>query len=167
MSEELLFTKGSDKSSLYQEIIPQIETLIHGEENSIANMANIAAVLKTVFNWLWVGFYLVDQNEQNLVLGPYQGPLACTRIDFGKGVCGKAMENQETIIVADVNNFPGHIACSSFSKSEIVIPGKYNDEVYFVLDIDSEKLNAFDTKDRKYLEKIVELLVNQGFRRLL
>ncbi|MEQ8360788.1 MAG: GAF domain-containing protein [Cytophagales bacterium] len=165
MSEELLFTKGADKTTVYEEIIPQIEALIQNEENSIANMANIAAVLKTAFNWLWVGFYLVDQNDQNLVLGPFQGPLACTRIDLGKGVCGKSYANQETIIVPDVDQFPGHIACSSHSKSEIVIPGKFKNTIYFVLDIDSKNLNAFDKEDQRYLEKIVELLVNQGFRR--
>ncbi|QNL21953.1 GAF domain-containing protein [Hyphobacterium sp. CCMP332] len=165
MSEELLFTKGADKSTVYEEIIPQIEALIQNEENSTANMANVAAVLKTVFSWLWVGFYIVDRNDQNLVLGPFQGPLACTRIDFGKGVCGQSYANQETIIVPDVDKFPGHIACSSHSKSEIVVPGIFKNKVYFVLDIDSKNLNEFHKEDQRYLEKIVELLVNQGFRR--
>ncbi len=164
MSEELLFTKGSDRESLYREIIPQIEALVNDEASLIANMANVSAVIKEVFGRLWVGFYLLDKKQNNLVLGPFQGPLACTRIEFGKGVCGSAYQKKEVIIVPDVDQFPGHIACSSLSKSEIVIPGILNKEVIFVLDIDSKDLNEFDEMDKLYLEKIVGIIINQESR---
>lgn len=160
MSEEIFFTKNSDRKSVFEEVMPQLDALIQDEENLISNMANVSAVLKEVFDWLWVGFYLLDKERENLVLGPFQGPLACTRIEFGKGVCGASYERKETIIVADVDKFPGHIACSSSSRSEIVVPGIINNQVIFVLDIDSQLLNEFDETDKFYLEKIVALLIN-------
>ena len=144
----------------YRLLLPQIKSLIEGENDLIANMANITAVLKSAFQYLWVGFYIVKNNE--LVLGPYQGPIACTRISFGKGVCGKAWEEQTSIIVPDVNSFPGHIACSADSKSEIVIPGISKKKVIFVLDIDSIQLDSFIETDRIYLEKIVKLLIDNS-----
>jgi GAF domain-containing protein len=137
---------------IYQSLLPQIRALIEDEEDRIANMANIAAALKQTFGFFWVGFYLVKGNE--LVLGPFQGPVACTRIPFGKGVCGTAWKERRTIIVPDVNQFPGHIACNSESKSEIVVPLFVNGEIIGVLDIDSNRLNAFDETDATYLEKI-------------
>lgn len=155
MSEDLTILKGN-KATQYENIIPQIKALINGEPNLIANLANTTAALKEQFNWWWVGFYLVKDDE--LVLGPFQGPIACTRIQKGKGVCGTAWAKAETLIVADVEQFPGHIACSSFSKSEIVIPVLKNDQVVAVLDVDSEHLNYFNEEDKKYLEEIVTLL---------
>ena len=152
------------KDERYASLLPQIISLCEGEEDVIANLSNISAALKQTFNWLWIGFYLVKNDE--LVLGPFQGPVACTRINFGKGVCGKAWENKETIIVDDVEKFPGHIACSSQSQSEIVVPILVNNEVVAVLDIDSEHLSSFDETDKKYLEKfcdfIATLKVNQS-----
>ena len=150
-------TFSGSKEEQYQWLIPQIKALIEGETNLVANLANIAAVLKMQFNWWWVGFYWVHQNE--LVLGPFQGPIACTRIQKGKGVCGATWNEAKTIIVPDVNNFPGHIACSSFSKSEIVVPVFYNKQVVGVLDVDSEHLDFFDAIDQQYLEEIVALIV--------
>jgi GAF domain-containing protein len=134
-------------------LIPQIEALVLSEKDLIANLANISAALKSAFNWWWVGFYLVKQNE--LILGPFQGPVACTRIGIGRGVCGSAWQQAQTIIVADVEKFPGHIACSSASKSEIVVPIIINNHVIGVLDIDSELLNHFDETDQLYLEKLI------------
>jgi GAF domain-containing protein len=144
----------------YRILLPQIKSLVEGESDLIANMANITSVLKSVFKHLWVGFYIVKNNE--LVLGPYQGPVACTRISYGKGVCGKAWEEQTSIIVPDVNSFPGHIACSSESKSEIVIPGFSKKKVIFVLDIDSAQMDSFNETDRIYLEKIVKLITDSS-----
>ncbi len=155
MAEHLQIVTGS-KEEQYQNILPQIAALVANETDLIANMANITAVLKAQFNWLWVGFYMVKENE--LVLAPFQGPIACTRIAFGKGVCGTAWQNAQTIIVEDVNQFPGHIACSSLSQSEIVVPILKDDNVVAVLDVDSEHLAAFDTTDKKYLEKVVEMM---------
>jgi GAF domain-containing protein len=160
MSESILYTKGASKEHLYKELIPQLEALIRDESNLIANMANTASALKEVFSWLWIGFYINDIND--LVLGPFQGPLACTRIAFDKGVCGKAYSSKETIVVPDVDQFPNHIACSSLSKSEIVIPAIKNGKVEFVLDVDSEELNQFDLTDKKYLEQVVELLLQSS-----
>lgn len=156
MSEDLII-KGSNKKELYENLIPQIQSLVEGEPDSIANMANVSACLKDTFHFWWVGFYRVVGDE--LVLGPFQGPLACTRIKKGKGVCGTAWQKAETVVVPDVNAFPGHIACSSLSRSEIVVPIVKNGEVIAVLDIDSEKLNTFDDIDRKYLEELVLQLV--------
>lgn len=156
MSEDLKLISGS-KEVQYKSLLPQISELIHGESDLIANLANITAALKEQFKWLWVGFYLVKENE--LVLGPFQGPIACTRIRKGKGVCGTSWQQAESIIVPDVEKFSGHITCSSLSKSEIVIPIIRNKEVVGVLDIDSVDLNTFDETDRKYLEEIVKGIV--------
>jgi GAF domain-containing protein len=155
MAEDLKIIQGS-KEQQYISLIPQIKSLIEGENNMIANMANICAALKEQFGWLWVGFYLVEKNE--LVLGPFQGPVACTRIQKGKGVCGAAWQNAQTILVPDVEQFPGHIACSSLSKSEIVLPVFSKNEIIGVLDVDSIRLNEFDEIDKQFLEEIVGLL---------
>ena len=156
MAEDLNITISTDKTDQYQSLIPQIEALLQGEPDLIANLANITAALKEQFKWLWVGFYLVKDNE--LVLGPFQGPVACTRIALGKGVCGTAWQQQKTLIVPDVDAFPGHIACSSLSRSEIVVPLFYNEKVVAILDVDSEDLNQFDEVDATYLEQIVKLV---------
>lgn len=156
MAEDLILN-GSSKEELYQSLVPQIKGLIEGESDTIANMANICAALKFGFNFFWVGFYLV-KNDQ-LVLGPFQGPIACTRINLGKGVCGTAWKNKEVIIVDDVDTFPGHIACSSLSKSEIVLPlYNSNNEIIGVLDIDSDSYNSFNKIDELYLNKIIKFL---------
>ena len=144
------------KSIKYQEIYKLIESVVSDENDMIANMANTAAVLHEAFGFWWTGFYIVKDGQ--LVLGPFQGPVACTRIGLGKGVCGTAWERGETIVVPDVHQFHGHIACSSLSQSEIVVPMFSNDEVYAVLDIDSKELAAFDDTDKEWLEKIVKLL---------
>jgi L-methionine (R)-S-oxide reductase len=152
MAEDLSIIQGT-KEEQYTTLLPQIKALIEGEPDLIANLANICGALKEQFNWLWVGFYLVKQDE--LVLAPFQGPVACTRIKKGRGVCGKAWEKATTLIVPDVEKFPGHIACSSLSRSEIVVPLIYNGEVKGVLDVDSISLNDFDETDKKYLEEII------------
>jgi len=154
MAEDLKIVAGN-KEEQYQSLLPQIEALITYEKDLIANLGNIAAALKEQFNWFWVGFYLVKEDE--LVLGPFQGPVACTRIKKGKGVCGTSWQEKKTLIVPDVDKFPGHIACSSISKSEIVVPIIRNEEVIGVLDVDSEKYDQFDEIDKKYLEQIVAL----------
>lgn len=156
MAEDLNITRSGTKAEQYEVLIPQVEALIKGETDLIANLANMAAALKEQFNWFWVGFYLVK--EAQLVLGPFQGPVACTRIQKGKGVCGTSWEKAETLIVPDVNAFPGHIACSSLSRSEIVVPLLQGENVVGVLDADSFKLNEFDETDAKYLEELVNLL---------
>jgi L-methionine (R)-S-oxide reductase len=155
MAEDLTILKG-DKAEQYQSIFPQIAGLLHGETDLIANMANVCAALKEQFNWFWVGFYMVKNDE--LVLAPFQGPVACTRIKKGKGVCGTAWEQKEILIVPDVDEFPGHIACSSLSKSEIVLPIIKNNEVIGVLDVDSEHFNSFDEIDASGLKQILELI---------
>jgi L-methionine (R)-S-oxide reductase len=155
MAEDLTIALGSKKEQ-YQSLLPQIKALVEGEEDIVANLANIAAALKEQFRWLWVGFYLVKNDE--LVLGPFQGPVACTRIKKGRGVCGSSWAEKKTLIVPDVEKFPGHIACSSLSKSEIVIPLIQGDEVKGVLDVDSNDLNSFDETDQLYLEQIVRLV---------
>ena len=155
MAEDLSISKGS-KEEQYKSLVPQIKALLTGEDDLIANLANIAAALKEQFDFFWVGFYLV-KNEQ-LVLGPFQGPVACTRIAFNRGVCGSSWAQKETLIVPNVEEFPGHIACSSLSKSEIVIPLFKNNDVYGVLDVDSSELNTFDEIDEKYLKEILELV---------
>lgn len=155
MAEDLSILKGS-KQEQYESILPQIEGLLTGETNLIANLANISAALKEQFNWWWVGFYWVQEDE--LVLGPFQGPVACTRIKKGRGVCGAAWEQGKTLIVEDVEKFPGHIACSSASKSEIVVPVFKNGTILGVLDVDSERSAHFDETDQQYLEKIVALI---------
>jgi len=142
------------KEEKYQTLLPQIQELIKNEPDVIANLANIAAALKQTFGFFWVGFYIVKRNE--LVLGPFQGPVACTRIAFGKGVCGTAWKERRTIVVPDVEQFPGHIACSSESKSELVVPLFENNEIFGVLDIDSDRLNTFDEIDAEYLGTIYQ-----------
>lgn len=155
MAEDLIINKGS-KEEQYKSLLPQIQGLLTGETDLIANLANIAAALKEQFNFFWVGFYLVKNNE--LVLGPFQGPVACTRIAYNRGVCGTAWAQKEILIVPNVDEFPGHIACSSLSKSEIVLPLFKDGEVIGVLDVDSSELNTFDEIDEKYLKEILEQL---------
>jgi len=155
MAEDLHIVSGG-KTEKYHSLLPQIKGLLDGEPDLVANLANVAAALKEQFNWFWVGFYLVKQNE--LVLGPFQGPVACTRIQRGRGVCGSSWAQAKTLIVPDVEKFPGHIACSSLSRSEIVIPIIRNSEVVGVLDVDSEHLDHFDATDAKYLEEIIALI---------
>ena len=158
MAEEIIIEATASKTEKYQSLVPQIEALITGEPNLVANLANVAAVLKEVFSFFWVGFYLVE--EDSLVLGPFQGPVACTRIGYSKGVCGKAWLDKKTVLVANVDDFPGHIACNSGSRSEIVVPAiDAQGTVKFVLDVDSDKLSDFDDTDKHYLEKIIMLLV--------
>ena len=152
MSENLII-KGDSKKELYENLLPQIKALVEGENDMIANMANVAACLKDTFNFWWVGFYRVI--DEVLVLGPFQGPLACTRIRKGKGVCGTAWQRAETVIVPDVDEFPGHIACSSLTKSEIVVPVFKDGKIIAVLDIDSERTANFDDVDKEFLEKLV------------
>lgn len=159
MAEDLNIISGT-KQQQYEALIPQIKGLLQGEADLIANLANVTAALKEQFGWFWVGFYLVKKVE--LVLGPFQGPVACTRIKKGRGVCGSSWAKAQTLIVADVEKFPGHIACSSLSKSEIVVPIIKSGEVIGVLDVDSEELDQFDETDQKYLEQIVELINWQG-----
>lgn len=156
MAEDLIVTKSTDKLEQYQSLVPQIEALLYGENDLIANQANACAALKEQFKWFWVGFYMVKDDE--LVLGPFQGPVACTRIAKGKGVCGAAWEQGKTLIVPDVDAFPGHIACSSLSRSEVVVPIYHQGKVIGVLDVDSENLDQFDQTDAKYLEQILQLL---------
>jgi L-methionine (R)-S-oxide reductase len=160
MAEELTIIAGT-KEEQYQAILPQIKALLEGETDLIANLANISAALKEQFGWLWVGFYLVKNDE--LVLGPFQGPVACTRIKKGRGVCGTSWAKEETLIVPDVEKFPGHIACSSLSKSEIVLPLRNGEKVVGVFDIDSTELNTFDETDKKYLEQILTMIPGESF----
>lgn len=161
MAEHLEISSGT-KQERYSTLFPQLEALVESETDIIANMANISACLRDTFNFWWVGFYRVIDDV--LILGPFQGPLACTRIKKGRGVCGTAWAESKTIVVPDVEQFPGHIACSSLSRSEIVVPLKKNDEVYGVLDIDSEHLNTFDETDKIWLERIANLLVTNTKR---
>ena len=156
MAEELLIPDSINKTERYQSLIPQIKGLVEGEPDLIANLSNIAAALKQTFDFFWVGFYIVKNNE--LVLGPFQGPIACTRISLGKGVCGTSWKEKKTIIVPDVDAFPGHIACNSASKSEIVVPVIMNDEVAMVLDVDSSSLSSFDETDQLFLEQIIQTI---------
>jgi len=156
MAEDLSILKEASKEEKYLSIIPQIKALIEGENDLIANLANISSALKEQFNWFWVGFYLIKNEE--LVLGPFQGPVACTRIKKGKGVCGSSWEQEKTLVVPNVDEFPGHIACASASKSEIVLPLYLNNEIVGVLDVDSEYLSHFNEVDDKYLNQIVSLI---------
>ena len=159
MAESIAFSKAADRGIVYAELAPQIEALVADESDLIANLANIAAVLKEAFGFFWVGFYL--KRGDQLVLGPFQGPLACTRIDFGSGVCGHAYTTRETIIVPNVDEFPGHIACSSASKSEIVLPlFDANGDVFGVLDVDSDRLSDFSEVDAEGLGRIVRMIAN-------
>lgn len=156
MAEELFITDSTDKQERYAVLIPQIEALVAGEPDPVANLANIAAALKQTMGFFWVGFYVVKNNQ--LVLGPFQGPIACTRIDFGKGVCGASWKEKRIVIVPDVEHFPGHIACSSDSRSEIVLPIMKKGEVVMVLDVDSNKVNDFDLTDQEGLERVVRVV---------
>ena len=158
MSEAIVIDTTLSKQEKYAQLLPQAEALIKGETDAVANAANLCAMLKQAFGFFWVGFYFVKKHKgkQQLVLGPFQGPVACTRIELGKGVCGAAWQQKKTIVVPDVNNFDGHIACSSLSRSEIVVPVLKHD-VVAVIDIDSEHLNHFDETDKYYLEKISSL----------
>jgi GAF domain-containing protein len=157
--EELKISTATNKQERYEYLTEQIKLLIGNEKNLIANMANIVAAIRQTFGFFWIGFYLCD-TEQELVLAPFQGHVACTRIKFGRGVCGTAWKLQQIVIVPDVTEFAGHIACSSESKSEIVVPVFYNNNVIAVLDIDSDSLNTFDEIDQKYLQKIVEIMMS-------
>ncbi|WP_339693951.1 GAF domain-containing protein [uncultured Roseivirga sp.] len=156
MAEELIISNDLSKAEKYESLIPQIEALVTGEPDQTANLANIASALKYGMGFFWVGFYLVKEDE--LVLGPFQGPIACTRIRKGKGVCGTSWEKAQTILVPNVDEFPGHIACSSASKSEIVLPAIKNGEVSLILDVDSDQLNDFDEIDQVHLEKLMQII---------
>jgi L-methionine (R)-S-oxide reductase len=153
---ELELHTAAGKEETYSSLLPQIHALCHGESNLTANLANISAALKQAFNWWWTGFYIVNGNE--LIVGPFQGTVACTRIGLGKGVCGTSWQRKETILVDDVEQFPGHIACSSLSRSEIVVPIIKNNEVVAVLDVDSERLAHFDQTDKRYLEELARFI---------
>lgn len=155
MAESLLI-QGETREEKYAGLLPQLKALVSGESDLTANLANIAAALKETFGFFWIGFYLVKGDD--LVLGPFQGPVACTRIKKGKGVCGTSWETKEVIIVPDVDQFPGHIACSSLSRSEIVLPAMKNGEVYLVLDVDSDKLAYFSETDSRYLKDVIWLI---------
>ena len=161
MSEDLKIASGA-KSEQYTSLLPQIRALIEGESDAVSNLANIAAALKEQFGWFWVGFYMVKNGE--LVVGPFQGPVACTRIRKGKGVCGTSWQEARTLIVPDVEAFPGHIACSSLSRSEIVVPIFHEGEVVGVLDVDSAELNAFDEEDQRWLEELVKAIPGVNIR---
>ena len=156
MAESITLTPGATKAQRYQELVPQIQSVIEDESDLVANLANVAAMLKEAFDFFWVGFYI--NREDELVLGPFQGPLACTRIPFSKGVCGAAATEQRTLVVPNVNQFPGHIACSSDSKSEVVVPLVKDGVTQMVLDVDSDLMDDFDTTDAQYLEQIMELI---------
>jgi L-methionine (R)-S-oxide reductase len=156
MAEELKVPSNCSREEKYTAILPQIASLLEKETDLFANMANIAAALKQTFGFFWVGFYRNINGE--LVLGPFQGPVACTRISYGKGVCGTSLERKETVIVPDVDKFPGHIACSSLSRSEIVVPLIVDKKVHLILDVDSDKINDFSKTDGHYLEKIIGIL---------
>lgn len=163
MAEVLTISESTDKSERYKSLIPQIESLVSGEPDVVANLSNIAAALRQSMNFFWVGFYIVKNNampavEQELVLGPFQGSIACTRIAFGKGVCGACWKEKKVMLVPNVDEFPGHIACSSDSKSEIVLPAFKGTDVALVLDVDSDKLNDFDKTDELYLGQVMRLI---------
>ena len=161
MAESLTLTPGATREARYQELIPQIQAVITGEDDLIANLANVTAMIKEALGFFWIGFYRTVEGE--LVLGPFQGPLACTRIAFDKGVCGAAARIQQTQLVPDVHQFPGHIACSSLSQSEVVVPLVASGKTQLVLDIDSDQLDDFSELDVQYLESIVNLLKLQHF----
>jgi GAF domain-containing protein len=165
MAESLTLSTSTKKEERYESLLPQIESLVSGEPDVVANLSNIAAALKQTFDFFWVGFYLVKESampagadRQELVLGPFQGPIACTRIGLGKGVCGASWKEKRAIIVPNVDEFPGHIACSADSKSEIVLPAFKNDSVFLVLDVDSNRLNDFDDTDEAYLNKVMRVI---------
>jgi len=159
MAEELILASSTDKAERYKTLVPQIASLVQGEMDTVANLSNVAAALRQALKFFWVGFYLVKDNE--LVLGPFQGPVACTRIGLGKGVCGTSWKEKKVLIVPNVDEFPGHIACSSDSRSEIVLPAFKNGEVVLVLDVDSDAVNDFDKIDELYLGKVIKIV--EGF----
>ncbi len=156
MAEELIISSSTQKSERYQTLLPQLEALVKGEDDLMANLANISAALKQTMDFYWVGFYIVKGNQ--LVLGPFQGPIACTRIGFGKGVCGTSWKEKKTIVVPNVDEFPGHIACSSASRSEIVLPAMKSGDVALVLDVDSDKLNDFNADDEAGLSQVIRIV---------
>lgn len=156
MAEELIISASGDKQTKYDTLLPQLEALIDGEPDLIANLANVVAAIHQTFGHFWVGFYLVKESQ--LVLGPFQGPIACTRIDFGKGVCGTSWKEKKALVVEDVDQFPGHIACNSASRSEIVLPAFKDGEVALVLDIDSDRLNDFNHTDLHNLQRVIRLV---------
>ncbi len=156
MADTLFLPQEGSKEEIYQALLPQVEALISGEQDLVANLANITAALREAFDFFWVGFYVVQGQE--LVLGPFQGPIACTRIAYGRGVCGTAWKEMKTQLVPDVEAFPGHIACSSASKSEIVVPAYQDGEVFLVLDVDSDRLDDFNAVDQRYLEELMRML---------
>lgn len=156
MAEQLIIATSTDKAGRYKTLVPQIESLVMGEVDVVANLSNVAAALKQTMNFFWVGFYIVKKNE--LVLGPFQGPIACTRIALGKGVCGTSWLEKKVIIVPNVDEFPGHIACSSDSKSEIVLPAFKDGAVALILDVDSDVLNDFDKIDELYLQQVMRTI---------
>ncbi len=163
MAENLTISSSATKEERYKMLLPQLESLVIGESDLTANLSNIAAALKQTFNFFWVGFYLVKESaipdgRQELVLGPFQGPIACTRIGLGKGVCGTSWKEKKTILVPNVDEFPGHIACSSDSKSEIVLPAFKNNQVFLVLDVDSDRLNDFDKSDEASLTQVMRII---------
>ncbi len=162
MAESIEFPVNGSRQEIYEALMPQVVSVIEGESNVIANLANVAAMLKEAFNFFWVGFYLAE-NDDTLVLGPFQGPLACTRIKKGRGVCGTVFKTGESLVVADVDAFPGHIACSSLSKSEIVVPLLSGGKVIGVLDVDSDQLNYFEDDDKLYLEQLCNVVVENVF----
>ncbi len=157
MPDDLTVSKEGTRQEKYESLIPQLDKLLYGESNLIANLANTVATLKEEIDFFWIGFYLVD-SEDELVLGPFQGPVACTRIKKGKGVCGSSWQKEEVLIVPNVDEFPGHIACSSASKSEIVLPFKQNGKIIGILDVDSNKFDDFDKTDQEYLQRILNLI---------
>lgn len=156
MADELIVSRSASKAERYESLLPQLESLISGESDLTANLANIAAALKQSMDFFWVGFYVVKEGQ--LVLGPFQGPIACTRIGFGRGVCGAAWKEKKTIIVPNVEEFPGHIACNSASRSEIVLPAYRNGEVALVLDVDSDRLNDFNEQDEEGLRQVIRII---------
>ena len=156
MAEELIVSPSADKKEKYRTLLPQLASIVEGESDLIANLANIVAALRQTMDFFWVGFYFVKDGQ--LVLGPFQGPIACTRIHFGKGVCGTAWKSGKTIIVPNVDEFPGHIACSSASRSEIVLPAFKNGEVALVLDVDSDELDDFGVEDERALTEVIRIV---------
>jgi len=156
MAEELILSRSKNKNERYRTLLPQLEALVQGEEDLTANLANIAAALRQTMDFFWVGFYLVKKDQ--LVLGPFQGPIACTRIDFSKGVCGTAWKEKKAIIVPNVDEFPGHIACSSASRSEIVLPALKDGNVILVLDVDSDALDDFGSEDEVALKEVIKII---------
>ncbi len=159
MTESVIIDASlSGKKERYEALIPQLKALVNGEPDFTANVANLVAALKETFGFFWIGVYLVKNDM--LVLGPFQGPVACTRIGFGKGVCGTAWKEKRIIRVNDINTFPGHIACNALSQSEIVLPASKNNEVFLVLDVDSEHLSGFDSDDEKYLDEVIKIIEN-------